>query len=75
MHYPEGTDSTALWAGLKAWVAVLDGLTIALTAGDVAKMAALTAGPFTASTTLSGRELNEILACTKKVLYSSYQSG
>jgi hypothetical protein len=74
MHYPEPTDSTALWAGLKAWVAVLDGLTMALTAGEVAKMAAITAGPFTASTTLNGREIGEILACTKKVLYSSHQS-
>jgi hypothetical protein len=75
MHYPEPTDSTALWAGLKAWVAILDGLTMALTAGDVAKMAALTAGPFTSSVALSGRELGEILACTKKVLYSSHQSS
>jgi hypothetical protein len=47
---------------------------MALTAGDVAKMAAITT-VFTASGVLSGREVGEILACTKKALYSSHQSS
>ena len=75
MHYPEGSDSTDLWAGLKAWVAVLDGLTMALSTGEVNSMGALTSGVFAASTALTSRMCNEILQCTKKVLWASYQSS
>jgi hypothetical protein len=70
MHYLD-SDQVALWAGIQAWVAVLDGLTMGLTAGEVAKMAAITAGTLAASGTLCGREINEIIAATKKVLWTS----
>ena len=68
MHYPEGSTSLAIWAGIKAWVAVLDGLTFPLTAGQVANMAAITAGPFTTSTQLTGKMVGEIIECTKQCL-------
>ena len=68
MHYPEGSTSLVIWAGIKAWIAVLDGLTYPLTAGQVANMAAITAGHITSSNYLTGKEIGEILVCTKKVL-------
>ena len=68
MHYPEGSTSLAIWDGIKAWVAVMDGLTFPLTAGQVANMAAITAGPFTASTQLTGKQVGEIIECTEKCL-------
>jgi hypothetical protein len=68
MHYPEGSTSLAIWAGIKAWVAVLDGLTFPLTAGEVRKMADITSIAFVGSTYLTGRNVGDILYCTKKVL-------
>ena len=68
MHYPEGSTSLAIWAGIKAWVAVMDGLTFPLTAGQVANMAAITAGHITDSSFLTGKEVGEILVCTEKCL-------
>ena len=71
MHYPEGSTSAAIWAGIKAWVAVMDGLAFPLTAGEVLNMAAITAGAFTASTQLTGKEVGDILRCTKKSLVTA----
>jgi len=68
MHYPEGSTSLAIWAGIKAWVGVLDGLTFPLTAGQVADMAAITAANITSSSYLTGKQVGQILACTKKAL-------
>ncbi len=73
MHYPEGSTSLAIWAGIKAWVAVLDGLTYPLTAGQVANMVDVTA-TFTASSQLTGKQVGQILACTKRVLTAANTS-
>ena len=73
MHYPEGSTSLAIWAGIKAWVAVLDGLTYPLTAGEVSNMVDVTA-TITASTQLTGKQVGQIIHCTDKVLTSARSS-
>lgn len=72
---PLCSDQTTLWAGMQAWVAVLDGLTMALTAGEVAKLAAITTRVGAVSGTLHTHEINEIISATKKVLWMSYAAA
>jgi hypothetical protein len=74
MHTLNGGEQATLWAGLKAWVECLDGLTIGITESERINMAYLASGIMATSGTLQSNQINQILAATKKVLWFSYSS-
>jgi len=75
MHYLN-SDETTLWAGVLHWVnCMASGTVYGLTTKEQVLLGTFGSGVLAASGTLTGRELNQIIYLTKKLLWASYTPG